>query len=113
MTTARESEAVLHDSHAGDPQHNRLARATTSHSMISDENRYTQVGENFRYYLTWREKLFAGFMVINAALAVAFTCIQQQKQDAQEQSAATTSFSAPALKRELSWRNPELASTRS
>ena len=46
--------------------------------MLPDENRYTEVGENFRYYLTWREKLFAGFIVINGALAIAFTWVNDR-----------------------------------
>lgn len=46
--------------------------------MLSDENRYAEVGANFRYYLTWREKLFAGFIVVNGALAVAFTWVNDR-----------------------------------
>jgi hypothetical protein len=47
-------------------------------TMLPQENRYAEVGENFRYYLTWREKLFAGFIVINGALAVAFTWLNDR-----------------------------------
>ena len=50
-------------------------------TRLPDEDRYTEVGANFRHYLTWREKLFSGFLVINGALALGFTWVNDRYPD--------------------------------
>jgi len=47
------------------------ARANITMS-VSVSEMYKEIGENYRDQLHWREKLFAGFLAVLAALAVAF-----------------------------------------
>lgn len=47
------------------------ARADTT-MAVSVSEMYKEIGENYRDQLHWREKLFAGFLAVLAALAVAF-----------------------------------------
>ena len=39
---------------------------------VSDEEIYRQLCEDYRHHLLWRERLFAGFLAVIGALAIAF-----------------------------------------
>lgn len=41
-------------------------------SAVDEKERYAQAGEMLRHYLSWREKLFGGYLAVVAGLAVAF-----------------------------------------
>jgi uncharacterized protein (TIGR02246 family) len=45
---------------------------------LDDKDLYAEAGEMLRHYLSWREKLLAGYVAIIAALAVAFAKLPPQ-----------------------------------
>jgi hypothetical protein len=47
---------------------------------LSVDERYREIGENYRYFLAWRERLFAGYLAVLAALALAFVSAGQLPQ---------------------------------
>ena len=50
------------------------------HSLsISDV--YAEIGVNYRYFLTWRHRLFAGYFALLAALAIALSWLVTENQE--------------------------------
>jgi hypothetical protein len=40
---------------------------------IAEDKLYTEIGQNWLHYVSWREKIFAGYLTVLAALAYAFS----------------------------------------
>ncbi len=45
-------------------------------SDLSLKDAYAEIGTNYRYFLTWRARLFAGYLTVLAALSVAYWTVR-------------------------------------
>jgi hypothetical protein len=49
-----------------------------SNQILKVEELYKEVGTNYRYFLSWRHRLLAGYFVILAALSIAFSWLYKK-----------------------------------
>lgn len=50
-----------------------MPSANDETQLVSDDNLYDEIGLAWRHFASWREKAFAGYLAVLAALALVFT----------------------------------------
>jgi hypothetical protein len=45
--------------------------APLTHTQLTIQEVYVEIGVNYRYFLTWRQRIFAGYLAVLGALSVA------------------------------------------
>lgn len=55
---------------------------TQTDTKLTISEVYAEVGTNYRYFLSWRHRLFAGYFAIIAALAIALSWVVKNEPSA-------------------------------